>query len=144
MASTSVFSELIASIADRGLGIIDLGRTRDQATTADGLGELCNQLLSGRGEASGIALAKEILKGYGSLETKEQRHFFQILAREFSAPEDALAKAATAYLSDPSDRRAAAIVCAAEPRRQELFRRLNHAPNGTLSLVRMRDWKAKS
>ena len=81
MASTSVFSELIASIADRGLGIIDLGRTRVQATTAEGLGELCDQLLSGRGEASGIALAKEILKGYGSLETKDQKCFFQILAR---------------------------------------------------------------
>ena len=51
MASTSVFSELIASIADRGLGIIDLGRTRVQAATVEGLGELCDQLLSGRGDA---------------------------------------------------------------------------------------------
>ncbi len=139
MASTSVFSELIASIADRGLGIIDLGRTRVQATTAEGLGELCNQLLSGRGEASGIALAKEILKGYRSLEAKEQRRFFQILANDFSAPADALAEAAIAYLEDPSDGRAAEIVRAAEPRRQELLRRLNHAPSGTLSLVRMRE-----
>ena len=139
MASTSVFSELIASIADRGLGIIDLRRTRDQAATADGLGALCNQLLSGRGEASGIALAKEILKGYRSLGAKEHKRFFQTLARDFSAPADALAKAAEAYLAEPSDRRAVDIVRAAEPRRQELLRRLNHAPNGTLSLVRMRE-----
>ncbi len=139
MASTSVFSELIASIADRGLGIIDLRRTRDQAATADGLGALCDQLLSGRGEASGIALAKEILKGYASLGAKEQKRFFQTLAQDFTAPADALAAAATAYLEDPSDRSAAEIVRAAEPRRQELLRRLNHAPNGTLSLVRMRE-----
>ncbi len=139
MASTSVFSELIASIADRGLGIIDLRRTRDQAATVKGLGALCDQLLSGRGEASGIALAKEILKGYASLGANEQKHFFEALARDFSAPADALAKAAKAYLEDPSDRRAADIVRAAEPRRQELFRRLNHAPNGTLRLVRMRE-----
>ncbi len=138
MASTSVFSELIASIADRGLGIIDLGRTRVQAATVEGLGELCDQLLSGRGEASGIALAKEILKGYGSLEAKEQKSFFQRLARDFSAPPDALSNAASAYLAEPSDRHAADIVRAAEPRRQELLRRLNHAPNGTLGLVRMR------
>ena len=138
MASTSVFSELIASIADRGLGIIDLGRTRVQAATAEGLGALCGQLLSGRGEASGIALAIEILKGYRSLGAKEQKRFFQILAREYSAPAEALAEAASAYLKNPSDRRAADIVNAAEPRRQELFRRLNHAPDGTLSLVRMR------
>ena len=39
----------------------------------------------------------------------------------------------------PSDTTAAAVHAAAEPRRQELLRRLNLAPGGTAALVRMRE-----
>jgi len=138
MDGTSVFEELITTIAERGRGIIDLGRTRDQAATADGLGELCEQLLSGRGEASSIALATEIIRGYGSLDADAQRRFFHLLATSFAAPADALREAASGYLHNPGAARAADILAAAEPRRQELFRRLNQAPHGTVSLVRMR------
>src|SRR6185312_2229566 len=39
----------------------------------------------------------------------------------------------------PSDATAAEVHAASEPRRQELFRRLNLAPGGTAALVRMRE-----
>src|SRR5262249_59487015 len=41
--------------------------------------------------------------------------------------------------ADPSDLTAAEVHAASEPRRQELFRRLNLAPSGTAALVRMRE-----
>jgi malonyl-CoA decarboxylase len=51
----------------------------------------------------------------------------------------ALDAAIAAWQVDPSDATAAAVHRAAEPRRQELLRRLNLAPNGTAALVRMRE-----
>ena len=54
-------------------------------------------------------------------------------------PRAALDAAIEAWREDPSDATAAAIHQAAEPRRHELLRRLNLAPNGTVALVRMRE-----
>src|ERR1700751_6495669 len=51
----------------------------------------------------------------------------------------ALTATAPAWLSAPSDASASEIQRASEPRRLELFRRLNLAPGGTAALVRMRE-----
>ena len=47
--------------------------------------------------------------------------------------------AIAAWRESPSDATAAEVHAASEPRRQELFRRLNLAPGGTAALVRMRE-----
>ena len=48
-------------------------------------------------------------------------------------------RAIAAWREKPSDATAAEVHAASEPRRQELFRRLNLAPGGTAALVRMRE-----
>jgi malonyl-CoA decarboxylase len=48
-------------------------------------------------------------------------------------------QAIAAWRAAPSDATAADVHAASEPRRQELFRRLNLAPGGTAALVRMRE-----
>ena len=48
-------------------------------------------------------------------------------------------QAVAAWRAAPSDATAADVHAASEPRRQELFRRLNLAPGGTGALVRMRE-----
>ena len=48
-------------------------------------------------------------------------------------------QAIDAWRATPSDATAAEVHAASEPRRQELFRRLNLAPGGTAALVRMRE-----
>ena len=48
-------------------------------------------------------------------------------------------QAIDAWRASPSDATAAEVHVASEPRRQELFRRLNLAPGGTAALVRMRE-----
>ena len=48
-------------------------------------------------------------------------------------------QAIAAWRDKPSDETAAEVHAASEPRRQELFRRLNLAPGGTAALVRMRE-----
>ena len=55
--NTSFFSEMLQSIADRGRALIQRSAEPAHERSA-GLVELCEELLSGRGEASGVALAQ--------------------------------------------------------------------------------------
>jgi malonyl-CoA decarboxylase len=139
--NASFFGELLQTISDRGRALIDRARDRRgvDATRSDSLIELCEHLLSGRGEASGVALAREILSLYAELRTGPRIAFFETLAERFGPDKDKLEAAVAAWNDNPTDATAAAVHAASEPRRQELFRRLNLAPGGTVALVRMRE-----
>src|SRR5262249_54009529 len=132
---------MLQSIAERGRALID--RTRDRREVAEqrsaSLIQLCEDLLSGRGEASGVALAREILTRYAALKTGSRIAFFEALASRFGPDRTRLNAATSAWLPPPSDATAAGVHRASEPRRLELFRRLNLAPGGTAALVRMRE-----
>ncbi len=131
---------MLQSIAERGRSLIDRGHRRgiDEQRSAS-LIQLCEDLLSRRGEASGVALAREILAHYGELRLGPRIAFFEALATGFGADPEKLKPAAEAYLSSPSELNAAQLHRVAEPRRLELIRRLNLAPNGTAALVHMRE-----
>jgi malonyl-CoA decarboxylase len=126
--NTSFFGELLQTISERGRALIDRARDRrgDAAARSASLVELCEELLSGRGEASGVALAREILTRYDELTTGPRIAFFEALATRFGVDRERIDAAAELHL-------------AAEPRRQELFRRINLAPGGTAALVSMRE-----
>jgi len=64
--NTSFFGELLQAISERGRLLIDRARERrdSPAATTENLADLCEELLSNRGEASGAALAREILARY--------------------------------------------------------------------------------
>jgi malonyl-CoA decarboxylase len=100
---------------------------------------LADALLSERGEASGVALAGELLSAYASRTTEERIDFLLKLASRFGADRGRLERAIDRYRNDPSAANGVALHVAAEARRQELFRRLNLAPGGTERLVRMRE-----
>ena len=136
--NTSFFSEMLQSIADRSRALIRRDR-RGPARESDGLVELCEALLSGRGEASGVALANEILEDYAALTVGPRIAFFETLARTFGYDSARIDAAIAAWREQPSADAAAELNRASEPRRLELFRRLNLAPNGTAALVRMRE-----
>src|SRR5215475_2628887 len=116
--NTSFFGDMLQSIAERGRALID--RTRDRREVAEqrsaSLIQLCEDLLSGRGEASGVALAREILTRYGALKTGPRIAFFESLATRFGPDRTRLAAAATAFLAAPSDAAAAKVNRASEPR----------------------------
>jgi len=139
--NSSFFGELLQSIAERGRALID--RTLERRESAEkrsaSLIELCEDLLSGRGEASGVALAREILLRYAELTSGPRIAFFEAIAHRFGPDHQKLEAAIAAWRAKPSDDTAAQVHRAAEPRRQELLRRLNLAPGGTAALVRMRE-----
>ncbi|MCK9908423.1 malonyl-CoA decarboxylase [Microbacteriaceae bacterium K1510] len=138
--NTSFFGELLQTISDRGRALLARGDRRVEASArSESLVELCEDLLSGRGEASGVARAREILGRYANLTIGPRIAFFEALARRFGTDPARMEKAIAAWQAKPSDATAAELHLASEPRRQELFRRLNLAPGGTAALVRMRE-----
>jgi malonyl-CoA decarboxylase len=138
MSSNAFFSDLLTSISERGRTL--LRRVGSSEPKPDGaeLIELCQALLSGRGEASGTAIAREILDRYRHLNEAERLALFEALTRDFGPDREKLAKAVESWRAQPSDEDASDLHFASEPRRQELIRRLNRAPGGTSDLVAMR------
>jgi malonyl-CoA decarboxylase len=135
--NASFFSEMLQSIADRGRALIQ--RREPARERSAGLVELCEALLSGRGEASGVALAGEILARYATLTIGPRIAFFEALDTTFGHDRARIDAAIAAWRQSPSAASAAELNRASEPRRLELFRRLNLAPGGTAALVRMRE-----
>lgn len=132
--------DLLQTISERSRELLSKKRTRSLGEErAENIVELCEHLLSGRGEASGVACAAEILDVYRTLKTGERIAFFEALAHSFGADRARLEKACKAYAEDPSDNNANEVLEAAEPRRQGLIRRLNLAPGATRDLVQMRE-----
>jgi malonyl-CoA decarboxylase len=101
------------------------------------LSELCDELLSRRGEASGIATARRILDRYARLEKTERVAFFQSLAEQFGPDREKLEQAISRWSESHDD--VSDLHFASEPRRQELLRRLNDAPGAIAELVLMRE-----
>lgn len=121
----------LESIADRGRTLV---RARHDRTLAG----LLRALLSGRGEASGTAMSREVLQAYERMNAEERLRFFQMLEREFSPNRDEVRARAEEYLRTGEADDFLALSRAVEPPRQELFRRMNMAPGGTAALVAMR------
>jgi malonyl-CoA decarboxylase len=137
--NTSFFGDLLQSIADRGRAILSRDPREPASGRSESLIELCEDLLSGRGEASGVALAREILARYAELTIGPRIAFFEALGKTFGHDQARIDAAIEAWRTAPSPQAGAELHLAAEPRRLELFRRLNLAPNGTAALVRMRE-----
>ena len=72
--------ELFSTITERGRGLLTVAPQRDGMAN---IAELCRALLSGRGEASGMALASEIVAAYGTLDGQGRLRFFELLKDEF-------------------------------------------------------------
>lgn len=134
--ANSFFNELLQQLSERGRAM--LGLARDAAARGD-IVELSEHLLSGRGEASGVALAKAVLDSYANAPTATRLAFLTALAERFGADPQKVEEAIQAYREKPSAATLHRLHAAAEARRQELMRRLNLAPGGTAALVKMRE-----
>ncbi|MFC7054147.1 malonyl-CoA decarboxylase [Hansschlegelia quercus] len=138
MSEASFFGDLLQTIAERGRRLLARGGEDEPGRRGD-LRKLSEALLSNRGEASGIALAKAVLDRWTTASEAERRAFMTLLLERYGPDEKRLGAAVAAYSADPSARAAQALHAASESRRLELMRRLNLAPGGTSTLVRMRE-----
>lgn len=100
--------------------------------------ELCRALLLEEGDVSGHKLATTVLSRYRALTDDEKPAFFAFLNDEFDIDANALAVLANEYAINPSTNTFKALSEAAEPKRQELLRRLNQPAGATADIVAMR------
>lgn len=98
----------------------------------------CKRLLSERGEANSVAIARDLVARFGALPEDAQGSFFERLSRDFSPDPKAVLQSAQAYASEPNAGNLLKLTRLAEPPRQELLRRINRSPGGTSSIVAMR------
>jgi malonyl-CoA decarboxylase len=136
--ANAFFSDLLATISERGRTLLRRAAPSDDGQDASDLVELCEALLSGRGEATGTAMARDVLDRYHDLDTAGRVAFFEAIARDFGPDREKLSQAIESWRNQPNDSDASDLHFASEPRRQELIRRLNRAPGGTSDLVAMR------
>jgi malonyl-CoA decarboxylase len=124
------FSENVGGLLDR-LGPAKTGK-KD-------ILQIAETLLSGRGEASDVGVAREFLTAYSSLTENEGLSFLTFLDRQFGPDQPRLERALRNLQEKPTAKAAREMYEAAEPRRLELFRRINLAPGGTKGLLQMRE-----
>ncbi|WP_349293956.1 malonyl-CoA decarboxylase N-terminal domain-containing protein [Gemmobacter sp. 24YEA27] len=137
----SLLGDLFESLSERGRRFMGwrAGVRRDRLPPPD-LTELGARLLSRRGEASGVVIARALLAAFEDAGPEGRLAFLRALADDFG-PDPKAVQAALAALQQAPDAAGPmeALHSASEPRRQELLRRLNLAPGGTAALVRMRE-----
>jgi malonyl-CoA decarboxylase len=135
VAGQSFLADLLQTIADRGRFWGTRGR---DAVDGIDFGAQCELLLSGRGEASGLALAQDILAAWDAADADTRLGYLEILAARFGPELERLEAAIADWQKDPSGDAATRLHEASEPRRQELVRRLNMAPGATAAILDMR------
>ena len=132
---SGVLDQLWTSIADAGR---DLVRTRLYGRRRPSIQSLCTDLLSTKGEASGAALARELIAQLEAMAPPERLAFFAMLARDYEADPARILAAVESYRLDPAPATVQTLRRACETPRDELFRRLNTAPGGTRAIVELR------
>ncbi|WP_416235130.1 malonyl-CoA decarboxylase [Pararhodobacter sp.] len=124
-------------MSERGRALMGW-RTPEGPVSAPDLVQLADLLLSRRGEASGVALARSLVRAYAAAPMAERRAFLLLLAERYGPDAEGVTRAVAA-LQAQEPGALNVLHAAAEPRRQELFRRINLAPGGTAALVGMRE-----
>jgi len=134
--NVSFLQELMSTVAEQGRSL--LPKSLFAAAEHEDIERLSRALISNQGEASGVAIARQILACYRGLETKKRKAFFKFLGDAMQPEEAAVMAAASAYTAHPGAKTLAELQRAIESPRQEFFRRLNLAPGATAEIVAMR------
>ena len=134
--NVSFLQELLTTVAEQGRQLLDL--SRGAAAPAETITALADDLVSHVGEASGVAVACQILEKYKGLSAEERRSFFLHLAEQLKPDTETVKAAAEAFVGDASEANLRALTRAVDSPRQEFFRRLNLAPGATAEIVAMR------
>jgi malonyl-CoA decarboxylase len=132
------FNGLIETLTERGRALLRRNASLPVSSRLE-LAAMGEMLLSRRGEASGVALAQRLLDGFQIASAPERVAFLKSLVDRFGPDRRKVELAIEALRADDGRQALDNLHAVAEPRRQELIRRLNLAPGGTAALVQMRE-----
>ena len=100
--NVSFFQELMNSVAEQSRAL--LPKALFGAGGGESIEVLSRALMSGRGEASGVAIARQLLIQLKKATSDERLQFFRFLADELQPDAAVVAEMARAYLDHPSDK----------------------------------------
>jgi len=136
MMQMRFFNDILSSLMDGGLRLPLFSRGQAGAL-GDNPEAVLNAVIAAEGEISSLVHGTHLLDIFENLPEEKREAFFHLLLSLDLDP-DALAEATSAYRSSPTAAHLEKISQTAEPGWQEVFRRLNATPGGTVRLVRMR------
>ncbi len=128
---------IMDSVADAGASFLNFRRLQGSPTQV--LIKLCNDLVSHKGVASGIALAREVVYRYSLLSINDKLIFFQELNSNMSPDFESIQTVAKAFIESPNEKNLLILSNSLKLKRQKLFSRMNMAPDGTKAIVSLRE-----
>ena len=129
--------QIISSIADAGQKL--LNRKDIKKNDIDSILSLCDDLISNKGAAFGITVARDVTKLYQGLSTDNKLIFFKRINEKYKASFMEVDEAINLYKVSPNEKTLANLFKASGGKRRELFTRMNMAPNGTSIIVELRE-----
>ena len=96
------------------------------------------RLLSERGESNAASMAADVIESYKTLDDSHKDEYFDFLADKLNPSAADVLSAAQIYAEKQTAENLIWLMKVAEAPRQEMFRRLNRAPNGTAVIIDMR------
>lgn len=100
--------------------------------------KLCHTLLTPQGDVIGIPIAGKILAAYDQFDDVQKAGFFRFLLTEMDIDAAAVKRSLDQYQKTPDTEQMTQYLSISEPKRRELFRRLNQGDGATKRLVAMR------
>ncbi|MDC0531807.1 malonyl-CoA decarboxylase [Candidatus Pelagibacter ubique] len=129
--------QIISSIADAGQKIFSIKNIKKN--DIESIISLCDDLISHKGAAFGITVARDITELYQSLSPENKLLFFQKINEKYKPSFKKVNEAIENYTKSQNERTLSDLFKVSEGNRRELFRRMNMAPNGTAIIVALRE-----
>lgn len=139
MNSFSLFQELLPAIFEKRLRFSSFFKDHKSRYEGLDLFELCAQIVSANGDYANLLLAEQFMDKYAHLDRAAKLAFFEHLLSHYDLDVADIQTAIHDYAQASSYEKFQQFITLAEPKRQELLRRLNCAPSGTRQLVKMRE-----
>ena len=140
MLEKSMFNikQIITSIADVGQKIFRKKELR-KLKKLDSILTLSDDLLSNKGAAFGITVARDITNLYQSLSGEDKLNFFKKINEKYKPKTEEINRAIQAYQSNQDEKNLYLLNRCTEGQRKELFTRMNMSPNGVSIMVSLRE-----
>ena len=131
------FKEIISSIADAGQKLFSIKNIKKN--DLESIVSLCDDLISHKGAAFGITVARDITELYQSLSPENKLLFFKKINEKYKPSFTKVNNAIENYTKSQNEKTLSDLFKVSEGKRRELFRRMNMAPNGTAIIVALRE-----
>jgi malonyl-CoA decarboxylase len=129
--------EIISSIADVGQKLFK--KTELKKNDLETIISLCDDLISNKGAAFGITVARDITDLYQTLSPENKLLFFKKINEKYKPSHTKVTEAIENYQKTQNDKNLYKLFITSEGKRRELFKRMNMAPNGISTIVSLRE-----